>query len=47
LFGQTLLKLSPYIAILAAIGAAVYGIVKSFKAAQNEAKLDKINEEID
>jgi hypothetical protein len=33
LFGKKLLALSPYIAILVAIGAAVYGIVKSFKAA--------------
>lgn len=47
LFGKKLLALSPYIAILIAIGAAVYGIVKSFKAAQNEAKLDNINQALE
>ena len=45
-FGKSLAKLSIYIAVLAAIAIAVYAIVKSFKDAQNEAKLDKINEEI-
>lgn len=46
-FGESLAALSPYIAILIAIGAAVYGIAKSFKAAQKETKLDNINQALD